>query len=162
MLQCKYIETIYSKMFHNANDAIFWVCHLGFSLLNTARCVVTINAVLRHAHYIFFIGGKHFKFMVMHLRNYCFALSKLMVCCNCGVSSEFVSSSIPSWQILTAHAQQFRGARDLAFCLKVALDSLLVWASSGGSGETAQMRRLAKTFAARIGDKYLIRLTQPS
>ena len=74
--------------------------------------------------------------------------------------SEFVSSSIPSWQILTAHAQPFRGARDLAFCLKVPLDSLLVWASSGGSGETARMRRLAWTFAARIGDKYRIRLTR--
>ena len=75
-------------------------------------------------------------------------------------SSEFVSSSIPSWQILTAHAQPFRGARDLAFCLKVLLDSLLVWASSEGSGETARMRRLAWTFAARIGDKYQIRLTR--
>ena len=75
-------------------------------------------------------------------------------------SSEFVSSSIPSWQILTAHAQPFRGARDLAFCLKVPLDSLFVWASSGGSGETARMRRLAWTFAARIGDKYQIRLTR--
>ena len=76
-------------------------------------------------------------------------------------SSDFMSSSIPSWQILTAHAQPFRGARDLAFCLKVPLDSLLVWASSGGSGETARMRRLAWTFAARIGDKYQIRLTRP-
>ena len=75
-------------------------------------------------------------------------------------SSEFVSSSIPSWQILTAHDQPFRGARDLAFCLKVPLDSLLVWASSEGSGETAWMRRLAWTFAARIGDKYQIRLTR--
>ena len=75
-------------------------------------------------------------------------------------SSEFVSSSIPSWQILTAHAQPFRGARDLAFCLKGPLDSLLVWASSEGSGETARMRRLAWTFAARIGDKYQIRLTR--
>ena len=75
-------------------------------------------------------------------------------------SSEFVSSSIPSWQILTAHAQPFRGARDLAFCLKVPLHTLLVWASSGGSGETARMRRLAWTFAARIGDKYQIRLTR--
>ena len=75
-------------------------------------------------------------------------------------SSEFVSSSIPSWQILTAHAQPFRGARDLAFCLKVPLDSLLVRASSEGSGETAQMRRLAWTLAARIGDKYQIRLTR--
>ena len=74
-------------------------------------------------------------------------------------SSEFVSSSIPSWHILTAHAQPFRGASDLAFCLKVPLDSLLVWASSGGSGETARMRRLAWTFAALIGDKYQIRLT---
>ena len=75
-------------------------------------------------------------------------------------SSEFVSSSIPSWQILTAHAQPFRGARDLAFCLKDPLDSLLVWASSEGSGETARMRRLAWTFAARIDDKYQIRLTR--
>ena len=75
-------------------------------------------------------------------------------------SSEFVSSSIPSWQILTAHAQPFRGARDLAFCLKVPLDSLLEWASSEGSGETARMRRLAWTFAARIGDKYQIRFTR--
>ena len=79
---------------------------------------------------------------------------------NWAASSEFVSSSIPSWQILTAHAQPFRGARDLAFCLKVPLDSLLVWASSGGSGETVRMRRLAWTFAARIGDKYQIRLTR--
>ena len=76
------------------------------------------------------------------------------------LSSEFVSSSIPSWQILTAHAQPFRGARDLAFYLKVHLDSLLVWASSGGSGETARMRRLAGTIVARIGDKYQIRLTR--
>ena len=37
---------------------------------------------------------------------------------------------------------------------------MLVWASSGGSGETARMRRLAWTFAARIGDKYQIRLTR--
>ena len=71
-----------------------------------------------------------------------------------------MSSSIPSLQILIAHAQPFRGARDLAFCLKVPLYSLLVWASSGGSGETARMRRLAWTFAARISDKYQIRLTR--
>ena len=57
--------------------------------------------------------------------------SFVMSCLNWAASSEFVSSSIPSWQILTAHAQPFRGARDLAFCLKVPLDSLLVWASSG-------------------------------
>ena len=76
--------------------------------------------------------------------------------------SEFMSSSIPSWQIVTAHAQTFKGARDLAFCLKVPLDSLLVWVSSGGSGETAWMCRLAWTFAACIGDKYQIRLTWPN
>ena len=80
--------------------------------------------------------------------------------CKWAPSSEFVSSSIPSWQILTAHAQPFRGARDLTFCQKVPLDSLLVWASSEGSGETARMRRLAWTFAARICDKYQIRLTR--
>ena len=79
---------------------------------------------------------------------------------NWAPSSEFVSSSIPSWQTLTAHAHLFRGARKLAFCLKVPLDSLLVWASSKGSGETARMRRLAWTFAARMGDKYQIRLTR--
>ena len=82
--------------------------------------------------------------------------------CSWAASSEFVSSSIPLWQILTAHAKPFRGARDLAFCLKVPLDSLLVWASSGGSGETARMRRLAWTVTARIADKYQIRLTRPS
>ena len=89
--------------------------------------------------------------------------------CNCCLehfiirapSSEFVSTRILSWQILTAHAQPFRGARDLVFCLKVPLDSLLVWPSSADSGETAQMHRLAWTFAARIGDKYQIRLTRP-
>ena len=84
----------------------------------------------------------------------------IMKALNWAPSSEFVSSSIPSWPILTAHVQPFRGARDLAFCLKVPLDSLLVWASSEGSGETAQMRSLAWTFAARIGDKYQIRLTR--
>ena len=78
----------------------------------------------------------------------------------CGASSKFMSSSLPSWQILTAHAQPFRRARDLAFVQKVPLDSLLVWASSGGSGETARMCRLVWTFAARIGDKYQIRLTR--
>ena len=84
----------------------------------------------------------------------------LCIIMNWAPSSEFVSSNIRSWQILTAHAQLIRGARDLAFCLKVPLDSLLVWASSEGSGETARMRRLAWTFAARIGDKYQIRLTR--
>ena len=85
-----------------------------------------------------------------------FPQANVIVCATLHIwaeSSEFVSSSIPSWQILIAHAQPFRGARDLAFCLKVPLDSLFVWASSGGSGETARMRRLAWTFAARIGDK---------
>ena len=38
--------------------------------------------------------------------------------------------------------------------------TLLIWASSEGSGETARMRRLAWTFAARIGYKYQIRLTR--
>ena len=81
-------------------------------------------------------------------------------CIKWAPSIEFVSSSIPSWQILIAHAQPFKGARDLAFGLKVPLDSLLVWASSRGSGETARMRRLAWTFAVRLGDKYQIRLTR--
>ena len=83
------------------------------------------------------------------------------LCFKWAPSSEFVSWSIPSWQTLTAHAQPFRGARDLSFWLKVPLDLLLVWASSGGSGETARLRRLAWTFAARIGNKYQIRLTRP-
>ena len=91
-----------------------------------------------------------------------FQLNHTWVCNNTiwAPSSEFVSSSILSWQILTVHAQPFRGARDLAFCQKVSLDSLLVWASSEGSGETARMRRLVWTLAARIGDKYQIRLTR--
>ena len=47
------------------------------------------------------------------------------------------------------------------FLSEVPLDSLLVWASSGGSVETAWMRRLAWTFAAFIGDRYQICLTRP-
>ena len=39
---------------------------------------------------------------------------------------------------------------------------LITYASSEGSGETARMRRLAWTFAARIGDKYQIRLARPN
>ena len=121
----------------------------GFKLINTHT-----QNVFQHACYVFY--GV---FSLMLLPHKLFNIA-----CTCSYkwapSSEFVSSSIPSWQILTAHAQPFRGARDLAFCLKVPLDSLLVWASSGGSGETARMRRLAWTFAARIGDKYQIRLTR--
>ena len=94
--------------------------------------------------------------------NYFFNIIIKSNCINWAASSEFVSSSIPSWQILTAHAQPLRGARDLAFCLKVPLDSMLVWASSGGSSETARMRRVAWTFAARIGNKNQIRLTRPN
>ena len=52
-----------------------------------------------------------------------------------------------------------RGQRS-GFLSEGPLDSLFVWASSGGSGETARMRRLAWTFAARIGDKYQIHLTR--
>ena len=101
----------------------------------------------------------------LNMFNHCWSASHLLNLkfsglTNWAPSSEFVSLSIPSWQILTAHAQPVRGARDLAFCLKVPLDSLLLWVSSGGSGETAWMRRLAWTFAARIGSKYQIRLTR--
>ena len=42
------------------------------------------------------------------------------------------------------------------------LTACTVWASSGGSGEIARMRRLAWTFAARIGDKYQIRFGNSS
>ena len=40
--------------------------------------------------------------------------TRITICCSgrlilCDASNEFVSSSIPSWQILTAHAQPFRG-----------------------------------------------------
>ena len=61
---------------------------------------------------------------------FCCVILRVIQTINWAASSEFVSSSIPSWQLLTAHAQPFRGARDLAFCLKVPLDSMLVWASS--------------------------------
>ena len=64
-------------------------------------------------------------------------------------------------KFLTVHSQPFRGARDLAFCLKVPLDSMLVWASSGGSSETARMRKLTWTFATRICGKYQIHFTRP-
>ena len=105
---------------------------------------------------IWIFNGRWMTARKTHFSTLLFTISHI----NWTPSSEFVSSSIPSWQILTAHAQPFSGARDLAFCLKVPLDSLLVWASSEGSGETARMRRLAWTFAARMGNKYQIRLTR--
>ena len=107
------------------------------------------------------LSGRHSHWWLKETLNDQLLKTIVFIYINWAPSSEFVSSSIPSWHILTAHAQPFRGARDLAFCLKVPLDSLLVWASSGGSGETARMRRLAWTFAARICDKYQIRLTRP-
>ena len=100
----------------------------------------------------------HYKLMTEWLNQVHFSCQNVMFLW--APSNEFVSSSIPSWQISTAHAQPFRVASDLAFCLKVPLDSLLVWASNEGSGETVRMRRLAWTFAARIGYKYQIRLTR--
>ena len=109
----------------------------------------------------FFRSGEHLTNSVIPVASSIVIQLPAFVLLKWAPSSESVSSSIPSWQILTAHAQPFRGARDLAFCLKVPLESLLVWASSGGSGETAGMRRLAWTFAARIGDTYQIRLTRP-
>ena len=115
--------------------------------------MVLFTHSLKLSHRVFFF------FFFFFFLNCCIAYY-ITINHNWAAPSEFVSSSIPSWQILTAHAQPFSGARDLAFCLKVPLDSLLLWASSGGSGETARMRRLAWTFAARIGDKYRIRLTR--
>ena len=72
------------------------------------------------------------QYILMMVVFVCLCAIKFDYICNiiCAASSKFVSSSILSWQILTAHAQPFRRARDLAFCLKVPLDSLLVWAGS--------------------------------
>ena len=120
-------------------------CHSKFFLL-----VLHIGEAWSSEHGLKFVNFLKFPLTAMYLM--CYLI--------CDASSKFVSSSIPSWHILTAHAQPIRGARDLAFCLKVPLNSLFLWASSGGSGETARMRRLAWTFAARIGDKYQIRLTR--
>ena len=71
-------------------------------------------------------------------------------------SSEFVSSSIPSWQILNFACPAIQRGQGSGFL------------SEGSSWLSAYMseqrrfwpRRLAWTFAARIGDKYQIRLTR--
>ena len=133
-----------------ANITVFWTCcSIHFiSVLDVLRC---IQPMRRSAPELVFIDNLIHccsKSKRPHLRK------RISWEYRSAPSSEFMSSSIPSWQILTAHAQPFRRARDLAFCLKIPLDSLLVWASSGGSGETPRMRRLAWTFAARIGNKY--------
>ena len=124
-------------------------------LEDTDQIAVT-DLDLSHLHCMPDLSVRMFRILaiVLHVDLFSSMLDCIPVVIILGVSSEFVSSSIPSWQILTGHAQPFRGARDLAFCLKVPLDSLLVWASSGGSGETAWMRRLAWTFAARIGTRF--------
>ena len=75
-----------------------------------------------HSHFVGFVMSRlRYKILL----KFCSDVS-LTIENNYAPSSEFVSSSIPSRQILTAHAQPFRGARDLAFCLKAPLDSLLV------------------------------------
>ena len=128
-------------------------CCSVFLLTVLDVCSYSLNVHTQHAVQLLSLPN-----LVVHVNVCWFQLSLQSAFEIWAPSSEFVSSSNPSWQILTAHAQPFRGARDLAFCLKVPFDSLLVWASSEGSGETARMRRLAWTFAARIGDKYQIRL----
>ena len=63
----------------------------------------------------------------------------------------FKQSVMTNFNCVCPAIQRGKGS---GFLSEVSLDSLLVWASSGGSGETARMRRLAWTFAARICDKY--------
>ena len=54
---------------------------------------------------------------------------------------------------LNAHAEVFSGARGLNFGLSLHLHPYFVYASSEGSGESAQARRLAWVFVARRCDK---------
>ena len=143
--------------FQNFSRVVYMYCrlkyHIGSSVSENKTTKFIINGLLWKCSF-------HELFLQQLRLNNDRLEGYLMIIKRWDPSSEFVSSSIPSWQILTAHAQPFRGARDLAFCLKVPLDSLPVWASSGGSGETARMRRLAWTFAAHISHKYQICLTR--
>ena len=50
--------------------------------------------------------------------------------------------------------QLLKSVRDMALCLKLPLAPCIVWATSEGSGETAQMRRLARAIADCLCDKY--------
>ena len=132
-----------------------WLCDPhphGVSVLCIQDDLKTYRHVLTVLSHFIETGGVCVCF-VSHFRRYIYSTHEPR-------QANLCLRAFPSWHILTAHAQPFRGARDLAFCLKVPLDSLLIWASSESSGETARMRRLAWTFAARIGYKYQIRLTR--
>ena len=80
---------------------------------------------------------------------------------NWAASSEFVSSSILPWQILTALAQPFRGARIWHSVWRFLLTQCL-YERAAEVLARLRMRRLAWTFAARICDKYQVRLTRPN
>ena len=138
---------LWRSVLHHSGDyfsgPFVWLCCFYYGAFHVESCNVFYSCLALWTHRL---ETREFVYVLLVLLFVYYARI------NWAPSSEFVSSSIPSWQILTAHAQPFRGARDLAFCLKVPLDSLLVWASSEGSGETARMRRLAWTIAARIGD----------
>ena len=66
------------------------------------------------------------------------------------VSRQKCSSDFPSNQSFSAHAQSLRKAAYLVLWLKFSRGPLLTCANSTGSGETARMRRLARTFAVRV------------
>ena len=114
---CKFLERMvpWEKQIWSVSDEKFCGIKIIFHKTKVKTCVAcnvqiktwlaktTCNSALLFAE----------PFLAITL-NSCFNISDIRA-----ASSEFVSSSIPSWQILTAHAQPFRGARDLAFCLKV-------------------------------------------
>ena len=58
------------------------------------------------------------------------------------------------WNPSNVHVQPLIRVRDVALSLKLPLTPFVMWANSEGSGESAQMRRLAWAFAVGLCDKY--------
>ena len=63
--------------------------------------------------------------------------------------------------LINAHSGISIKARGLSFVLSHHLHPYFVYASSGGSGESVHMHRLAWAFAARWNDKYRILVHWP-
>ena len=69
-------------------------------------------------------------------------------------SWDYGTFCLPQTHSSNRHAQPSSGARCLVFGRTLRLLPYFMWANSEGSGEPAQMRRLAWAFAGRLCDKY--------
>ena len=89
---------IYCRQYH----LIRYICKHKFCISVTVLVPIWTKTGMSFGEVIFIL------LLLMHV-NPAYAGEEQTCNCKWAASSEFVSSSIPSWQILTAHAKPFRG-----------------------------------------------------